>query len=126
MIGGRGRNSARVKIEDKTPERLEICGFESRPVATFPTEPAMKKFAYTPFLDILFDRTAEVKTILPSGKEVVNIDDAPPVLRMDTPDGMRLYQSTPDGMVEIKGDEVISALIKDFAGATPSKRPPKF
>ena len=86
----------------------------------------MKKFAYTPFLDILFDRTAEVKTILPSGKEVVNIDDAPPVLRMDTPDGMRLYQSTPDGMVEIKGDEVISALIKDFAEATPSKRPPKF
>lgn len=39
MIGGRGRNAARVKIEDKTPERLEICGFESRPVATFSTEP---------------------------------------------------------------------------------------
>ena len=36
------------------------------------------------------------------------------------------YQSTPGGMVELKGDEVISALIKDFAEATPSKRPPKF
>jgi hypothetical protein len=85
----------------------------------------MKKFTYTPFLDILFDRTAEVKTILPSGKEVINIDDAPPVLRMDTPDGYRMFQSTAGGFVQISDGE-ISALIKDFAGATPSKRPPKF
>ena len=86
----------------------------------------MKKFTYTPFLDILFDRTIPVELTTPGGKTVKVLDDAPPVLRMDTPDGMRLYQSTPDGMVEIKGDEVISALIKDFAEATPSKRPPKF
>ena len=86
----------------------------------------MKKFTYTPFLDILFDRTTEVKTTLPSGKEVINIDDAPPVLRMDTPDGMRMYQSTSGGFVQISDDDTISALIKDFAGATPSKRPPKF
>lgn len=86
----------------------------------------MKKFAYTPFLDILFDRTAEVKTILPSGKEVINIDDAPPVLRMDTPDGYRMFQSTAGGFGQISDDDKISALIKDFAGATPSKRPPKF
>ena len=86
----------------------------------------MKKFTYTPFLDILFDRTAEVKTILPSGKEVINIDDAPPVLRMDTPDGYRMFLSTAGGFVQISDDDKISALIKDFAGATPSKRPPKF
>lgn len=85
----------------------------------------MKKFAYTPFLDILFDRTAEVKTILPSGKEVINIDDAPPVLRMDTPDGYRMFLSTAGGFVQISDDK-ISALIKDFGEATPSKRPPKF
>lgn len=86
----------------------------------------MKKFTYTTFLDILFDRTVPIELTTPGGKTVKVLDDAPPVLRMDTPDGMRMYQSTPDGMVEIKGDEVISALIKDFAGATPSKRPPKF
>ncbi len=86
----------------------------------------MKKFTYAPFLDILFDRTVLVELTTPGGKTVKALDDAPPVLRMDTPDGYRMFQSTAGGFVQINDDNKIPALIKDFAGATPSKRLPKF
>lgn len=85
----------------------------------------MKKFTYTPFLDILFDRTAEVKTILPSGKEAVNIDDAPNILRMDTPDGFRYFEATADGYAEVTDPATVEALATDFKEAPVSKRAPK-
>lgn len=87
----------------------------------------MKRFDYAPSIAVLFDRTIEVKTILPSGKEAVNIDDAPNILRLDTPDGFRYFEATAQGWSEVKeDDDVMRALHTQVKDAPPSKRAPKY
>jgi len=85
----------------------------------------MKRHCYAPFIAVLFDRTIEVKTTLPSGKEAVNIDDAPNILRMDTPDGFRYFEATADGYAEVTDPATVEALATDFKEAPVSKRAPK-
>ena len=85
----------------------------------------MKRHCYAPFLAVLFDRTIEVKTRLPSGKEAVNIDDAPTILRLDTPDGFRYFEATADGYAQIADDAKGEALAADFKEAPVFKRAPK-
>jgi hypothetical protein len=85
----------------------------------------MKRHCYAPFIAVLFDRTIEVKTILPSGKEAVNIDDAPNILRMDTPDGFRYFEATADGYAEVTDPAKVEALSADFKEAPVAKRAPK-
>jgi hypothetical protein len=85
----------------------------------------MKRHCYAPFIAVLFDRTIEVKTTLPSGKEAVNIDDAPNILRMDTPDGFRYFEATADGYADVTDDDKVEALAAAFKEAPVSKRAPK-
>ena len=85
----------------------------------------MKRHCYAPFIAVLFDRTTPVELTTPGGKTVTVIDDAPNILRMDTPDGFRYFEATADGYVAINDEAKVEALATDFKEAPLSKRAPK-
>ena len=85
----------------------------------------MKRHCYAPFLAVLFDRTTPVELTTPGGKTVTVIDDAPNVLRVDTPDGFRYFEATADGYAAITDDAKVEGLAADFSDAPVAKRAPK-